>query len=66
MAKQMTVRNLRRFAKQWAEYEDETREETQEELLEFNEGDARYIRGVLFVDNSLMDKYRRSYIVKDG
>jgi hypothetical protein len=53
MAKQMTVRNLRRFAKQWAEYEDET-----QELLEFDEDDARYVSEVLFVGSSPMDKYR--------
>lgn len=45
-------KNLRRFAKQWAEYEDEA-----QGLSEYGEEDAHYASGVLHLGEDSMDKY---------
>lgn len=44
------VRNLRKFAEQWAEFEDEM-------ALEFGSDDADYVLGVLKFDRAPMDRY---------
>lgn len=44
------VRNLKRFAEQWAEFEDE-------EALEFGSDDAEYVMGALHLGDGTLNRY---------